>query len=166
MERAGQSYSSGEWLVRTGSEEEFVSRWTTFIEWTSNNAEGAEFFVLVRSTEEPRKFLSLGVWESEEAQEAWREMLRLQELLGQCRKLCEEFEFRPYTLVASRSCYRSGTERVAGSVQEGVTTTGRTASGLLGAATGAVTDATGRTLEATASGAARVAEAAVFPMEA
>jgi hypothetical protein len=60
MEKTGQSYSSGEWLVRTGSEEEFVQRWTTFIEWSLDNAGGAQSFVLVRSTQEPRKFLSLG----------------------------------------------------------------------------------------------------------
>jgi heme-degrading monooxygenase HmoA len=103
MEMTGHSYSSGEWLVQAGSEEEFVERWTTFIEWSLDNAEGAESFVLVRSTEEARKFLSLGAWESQEAQEAWRGMPRMQELLGQCRELCEEFEFHPYTLVASPS---------------------------------------------------------------
>ena len=32
MMRTGQFYSSGEWLVREGSEEDFVERWTTFIE--------------------------------------------------------------------------------------------------------------------------------------
>ena len=103
MEMTGQSYSSGEWSVRAGSEEEFVDRWTTFIEWSLDNAPGAESFVLVRSTEDPRRFLSLGAWESQEAQEAWREMPRMQELLGQCRELCEEFETHTYTLAASPS---------------------------------------------------------------
>jgi len=103
MEETAQSYSSGEWLVRAGSEEEFIQRWITFIEWTLNDAPGAVSFVLVRSTEEPRKFLSLGAWENQEAQEAWREMPQMQELLGQCRELCEEFEFHPYTLAASPS---------------------------------------------------------------
>jgi Antibiotic biosynthesis monooxygenase len=60
MEKTGQSYSSGDWLVQAGSEDEFIERWTTFIEWSLSNAEGAESFVLVRSTEDPRKFLSLG----------------------------------------------------------------------------------------------------------
>jgi heme-degrading monooxygenase HmoA len=103
MEKTAQSYSSGEWLVRAGSEEDFIERWNTFIEWSLNNAPGAESFVLVRSTEEPRKFLSLGAWEDQEAQEAWREMPQMQELLSQCRELCEEFEFHPYTLAASPS---------------------------------------------------------------
>ena len=63
------------------------------------------------------------------------------------------------------SRYRSSTERVAGTVQEGVATTGRTTTGLLGAATGAVADATGRAVDATASGAEQAAEAVVFPIE-
>jgi heme-degrading monooxygenase HmoA len=103
MEKTGQSYSSGEWLVQAGSEEEFVSRWTTFIEWSLDNAAGAESFVLVRSTEDPRRFLSLGAWENQEAQESWREMPQMQELFAQCRELCEEFEFHQYTLAASPS---------------------------------------------------------------
>ena len=63
------------------------------------------------------------------------------------------------------SSYRSGTERVAGTFREGVATTGRTATGLLGAATGAVADATGGAADAAASGAERAAEAVAFPIE-
>jgi quinol monooxygenase YgiN len=160
MEKAGQSYSSGEWLVQTGSEEEFVSQWTTFIEWSLNNAPGARSFVLVRSTEEPRRFLSLGAWANQGAQERWREMPRMQELLSQCRELCEEFETHAYTLAAS-----PGTERVTQTVQEGVTATGQTVGGLLGAATGAVTDVTAGAVGAAAEGTERAVEAVAFPIE-
>jgi hypothetical protein len=66
------------------------------------------------------------------------------------------------------SRFRSGTEQVAGSIQEGVTTTGRIVTGLLGTATGAMADATadatGRAAEATSSGAERAAEAVAFPI--
>jgi hypothetical protein len=62
------------------------------------------------------------------------------------------------------SRYRSGAEKVVGSVQEGAMASGRSATGLLGAATGAVTDATGRSVGATAEGAEQAAEAAVFPI--
>ncbi len=40
MMRTGQSYSSGEWLVREGSEDDFIERWNAFIEWSLNNASG------------------------------------------------------------------------------------------------------------------------------
>ena len=53
MMRTGQSYSSGEWLVREGSEEDFT-------EWSLSDAPGAKSLVLVRSTYEPKRFLSLG----------------------------------------------------------------------------------------------------------
>ncbi len=63
------------------------------------------------------------------------------------------------------SRYRSGTGRAAQTFQEGATATGQAVSGLLGAATGAVTDATASTLGATVEGAERAAEAAAFPIE-
>jgi hypothetical protein len=47
-------------LVQAGSEEAFIERCTTFLERTLNNASGAESFVLVWSTEDPRKFLTFG----------------------------------------------------------------------------------------------------------
>jgi heme-degrading monooxygenase HmoA len=103
MEKTGQVYASGEWLVRAQSEEEFIKRWTTFSESTLSNAPGAVSFELVRSNEYPRRFLSLTAWENQQAQEAWRAMPQRQELLDQCRKLCEEVEVHPYTLAASLS---------------------------------------------------------------
>jgi hypothetical protein len=63
------------------------------------------------------------------------------------------------------SRYRSGTERAAQSVQEGVTGAGQTVGGLLGAATGAVTDVTAGSVGAAAEGAERAAEAVAFPIE-
>jgi quinol monooxygenase YgiN len=165
MQMPGRSYSSGEWLVQPGSEEELVNRWTTFIEWSLNNAPGAESFVLVRSTENPKRFLSLGAWENQGAMEAWQQMPHMRELLAQCRELCEEFEFHPYTLAASSSSYRSGAERAAQTIQEGATATGQAVTGVIGAATGAVADATASTMGAASEGAERGAEAVAFRIE-
>jgi hypothetical protein len=60
-------------------------------------------------------------------------------------------------LDATFSRYQSGTERAAESVQEGAMASGRTAAGLLGAATGAVADAA-------AEGAQRTAETVALPI--
>ena len=57
------------------------------------------------------------------------------------------------------------TRQAARTVQEGVSTTEQAAGGLLGAATGAVTDVTGGALGAAAEGAERAAEAVAFPIE-
>ncbi len=63
------------------------------------------------------------------------------------------------------SRYRSGTERAAQNLQEGTMATGRTVTGLLGAATGAVADTTASTLGSTVEGAERAAETVAFPIE-
>ena len=72
----------------------------------------------------------MGAWESQEAQQAWREMPRMQELLDQCRQLCEEFDSHSYTLAASSP------EGPLGGVTD---TVGGTVSGATGSETG-VTD--------------------------
>jgi hypothetical protein len=63
------------------------------------------------------------------------------------------------------SRYRSSTERAAQSVREGAMAGGRTAAGLVGAATGAAADITGRAAGAAASGAEQAAETVAFPIE-
>jgi hypothetical protein len=62
------------------------------------------------------------------------------------------------------SRYRSSTERAAQSVREGAMAGGRTVAGLVGAATGAAADATGRGVRGAASGAEQAAEAVAFPI--
>src|SRR5919205_2483254 len=57
------------------------------------------------------------------------------------------------------------TRQAAQTVQEGVTATGQTVGGLLGAATGAVTDVTAGAVGAAAEGTERAVEAGAFPLE-
>jgi heme-degrading monooxygenase HmoA len=102
MENTGQSYSSGEWLVRSGSEEEFIQRWTTFIasgHWITQK--GLSPSCWLGAPKKSQEVSLFGAWESQEAQQAWREMPRMQELLSRSRELCEEFETHAYTLAAS-----------------------------------------------------------------
>ena len=103
MEKVGQAYSSGNWLVREGNEEDFIARWTTFAEWSLENAPGCESVVLVQDSDDARRFLSLGAWVDEEAMSAWRQRPEFGELLGACRGLCDEFAARSYTLAAAPS---------------------------------------------------------------
>jgi heme-degrading monooxygenase HmoA len=103
MTKMGQPYTSGTWLVRAGSEEDFIERWTAFTQWSLENAPGAESFALVRDSGDPQRFLSLGVWENQEAVREWRERPEFSELLGECRELCTVFKAHDYALVASPS---------------------------------------------------------------
>jgi heme-degrading monooxygenase HmoA len=84
MAKIGQPYTSGRWLVRAGSEEDFIERWTAFTEWSLKNAPAAESFFLIQDTGDPRRFLSFGAWEDPEAVRAWRQRPEFSELLGEC----------------------------------------------------------------------------------
>jgi heme-degrading monooxygenase HmoA len=70
MAKIGQPYSSGNWLVKEGSEEDFVSRWTAFVQWSLQNAPGLESGILIQDSDNPRRFLSLGAWDTAEALQA------------------------------------------------------------------------------------------------
>jgi heme-degrading monooxygenase HmoA len=94
-------YVSGEWRVRKGSEEEFVTRWLAFTGWSLQNAPGAGSFVLIRDMDEPGHFVSFGRWSDPESVRAWRGRPEFAELLGRCRALCEEFRAGDYVLAAS-----------------------------------------------------------------
>jgi heme-degrading monooxygenase HmoA len=94
-------YVSGDWKVRTGSEDEFVARWRAFTGWSLENAPGARSFVLIRDMDEPRHFLSFGSWTDLESVRAWRATSEFAQLLGRCRELCEEFHAGDYSLAAS-----------------------------------------------------------------
>jgi heme-degrading monooxygenase HmoA len=97
----GQPFTSGNWLVREGSEKEFVNRWSALTLWSLREAEGAEFFYLIQDKRDPRHFLSFGAWDDPGSVSAWREQPQFQKLLGACRELCDEFEAHDYTLAAA-----------------------------------------------------------------
>jgi quinol monooxygenase YgiN len=94
-------FTSGNWLVRSGSEDEFIQRWTALTEWSLNEAAGAHFFYLIQDAGDPRHFLSFGALDDSESVRAWRQQPRFSELLGACRELCDEFEAHDYTLAST-----------------------------------------------------------------
>lgn len=100
MGKIGQPYTSGNWVVMEGKEEEFVARWTEFTEWSLANAPGAEEFLLIRENEDPRHFISFGAWEDAGNVAAWRDRPEFQERLAACRALCEDFKGTDFTLAA------------------------------------------------------------------
>ena len=84
-------YTHGVWVVRTGQEEEFVTRWRDLAQWTAANVPGAGTARLLQDVDHPGRFISVGPWESREAVASWRSLLGFQERLGRLRDLLETF---------------------------------------------------------------------------
>jgi len=86
------SYVSGNWFVREGSENLFVSRWTEFLEWSREVEQGFRQALLIRDSATPRHFISVVQWENAESQEAWRAQPEWPDRFQTCRELCDRFE--------------------------------------------------------------------------
>lgn len=101
MAKIGQPYTSGNWMVKEGHEDEFVDRWTEFTEWSLANAPGAENFLLIRDAADPKHFISFGAWEDAGTVAAWRDRPEFQQRLAACRALCDDFRSTDFTLSAA-----------------------------------------------------------------
>jgi heme-degrading monooxygenase HmoA len=86
------SYASGNWFVKEGSESDFVSRWTEFLEWSRDSEAGIGHASLIEDAADRRHFISVVQWPSRDAQEAWRGQPDWSDKFNACRELCEHFE--------------------------------------------------------------------------
>ncbi len=98
---AVQNLVSGDWKVRPGAEEEFVARWTDFLEWTRASAPGFLGARLIRNTTDPCHFVSFAEWESPSARQAWRELPEFSAKLNACKGLCEDMRGVNYDLAVA-----------------------------------------------------------------
>lgn len=96
----GQPFTQGNWHVKQGQEDEFIGRWTEFVEWAAKNSEGADRFILIRSVGDPGRFVSFASWSGQEAVDGWRNTPEFAHHLGRCRELCHEFSPNDSTLAA------------------------------------------------------------------
>jgi len=96
-----EEFASGNWCVSPGREEEFVARWTEFLEWTRDSAPGLTAARLIHDADDPRHFISFATWESREALLRWRALPAFTEHLKACTALCDDFRGSNYSLAAT-----------------------------------------------------------------
>lgn len=107
MGSAIEAYTSGDWTVKAGREEEFVARWTEFIDAALTNAAGAGRFVLLRDNHNPRHFVSTGSWADQASIDRWRTSPGFGELFGRVRELCEHDSNSNYSVAAAPTVART-----------------------------------------------------------
>jgi heme-degrading monooxygenase HmoA len=94
-------YTSGDWFVKPGSEDEFVSRWQAFVGDAKATVRGAKSFVLIPDTSNRQHFVSVGTWADLASVDAWRQHPDFARQLSAVRELCERDYNANYTLAAS-----------------------------------------------------------------
>ena len=93
-----KQFASGDWVVAEGKEDEFLQRWTGFLQWTKAEAPGFIEAHLLRDAQNPRHFVSLSEWSDESARTSWRTHADFRSHLDAARNLCDEFSNSDYGL--------------------------------------------------------------------
>ena len=92
-------YTHTTWRVRAGSEDEFVRRWSEWVDWS--HREGLEApALLLRDLEKPQAFISFGPWANMAAVRNWRALAGYQERVARLSEVLDSFEPRTLEIVA------------------------------------------------------------------
>jgi heme-degrading monooxygenase HmoA len=95
-------YTSGDWLVKPGREEEFIEAWHELAEWTAAEIAPGARAMLLHDRDEPALFRSLGPWDSDPQVAAWRQSEGFAARIGRIRELLDRFEAHTLDVVADR----------------------------------------------------------------
>ena len=94
-----EHYASGMWLVAAGNEEAFVDRWREWLTTSSSGVEGFAGAHLLRSNDDPRRFVSFSWWNDAGARDAWKKSRGFDEGFAACRGFCDDFQGGDFTEV-------------------------------------------------------------------
>jgi heme-degrading monooxygenase HmoA len=83
-------YASGNWHVKKGKEDEFVERWTEFLQWTRKDHTGLQHAQLIQDNDDKSHFVSTSEWDSVEARVAWKQSPEFAKMFGAAKALCDD----------------------------------------------------------------------------
>ena len=90
MSEDSRVFTAGIWTVKPGKEDEFKDAWVEFAKWSLKNAPGGISVELMRSTDDPRVFVTIGPWRDAQSVAAWRAMPEFRQFFGKARLLCDD----------------------------------------------------------------------------
>jgi heme-degrading monooxygenase HmoA len=94
-----QHFSSGNWVVKGGSEQEFISRWRAWIARSTEGIPGFGSALLMQDTSDLAHFVSVSDWSDPKSRATWQGSSAFAEGLASCRELCDDFQGRDYSKV-------------------------------------------------------------------
>ncbi|MEV7136485.1 antibiotic biosynthesis monooxygenase family protein [Arthrobacter sp. NPDC093128] len=66
-------YASGVWHVRQGNDEQFVQKWTEFLQWSRENYPSMVVARLLHDKGVPGRYMSYSEWTDESSRDAWKQ---------------------------------------------------------------------------------------------
>lgn len=85
-------YTSGDWFVKQGREDEFIRAWRDLAEWTAADIVPGGRAMLLRDQEDAALFRSFRPWDSDEQVAGWRQSEGFTTRISRIRELLDRFE--------------------------------------------------------------------------
>ena len=91
MERKGDFYTVGIWIVKPGNETAFRDAWQRYSE-IAVRGRGAREFLLLQDPVDSKRYLSFGPWESEDSIRSWQNQPEFKEFIAEMRNRCDDMQ--------------------------------------------------------------------------
>ena len=98
-----QAWASGSWHVRPDRVDEFVRRWTAFLDWTNAAYPGLRWARLLRDADDGDHFRSFAAWDRRDEVDRWQQDPDFASHLEACLAVCDDFRGGTYLEEASVS---------------------------------------------------------------
>jgi quinol monooxygenase YgiN len=94
-------YASGTWQVKQGCDQEFIDRWTEFLQWSRANYPSIVVANLIRDRRVPGHYVSFAEWTEEASRDAWKQNPEFTTHFDACFALCEHMSGADFDRVAT-----------------------------------------------------------------
>ncbi|TCO51192.1 quinol monooxygenase YgiN [Kribbella antiqua] len=92
-----EHYASGNWHVKPGQEQEFVERWTEFLQWTRKDHPAMLTATLLRDENTPGHYVSIAEWADAQSRTTWKQSPNFATHFTACQSLCDHMTGSDYT---------------------------------------------------------------------
>lgn len=93
-------YTSGDWRVKPGHEQDFVDAWRELAEWSTSEYGPGGWGKLLWDKQDASRFRSVGAWPDEHTVEKWRASAGFKERFARIGESLEEVSIRTFDLAA------------------------------------------------------------------
>ncbi len=99
MNEIGKLYTSGQWTVKPGNEQEFIRVWQDFVADALQKKVGIMEAKLLQNQKQPNRFVSFGRWESQQQMDEWLTRPEFKKLISDALALSDLAESNPFKVV-------------------------------------------------------------------
>ncbi len=93
-------YTSADWRVKPGHEQEFIDTWREMAEWTESEYDQQGWAKLLEDRDNRSHFINVAEWPDDQTVQGWRATDEYKQRLAKLRDLLNDLTIRTFDLAA------------------------------------------------------------------